>query len=284
MQRLYPPSGQDDTDHGPTPEDLTTPLGLAAAYAYPPRGAGPYLRANMVASLDGAARADGKSAPLSSEGDMRVFGVLRALADVILVGAETVRQEGYGPAKARAAFAEQRAADGRPPAPAIAVISRRLDLDFTAPLFTAAETPTLVLTGAAAPAKDLAAAREAGADVVIAGEGDGVDPVRTVRELGDRGYVRLLHEGGPRVLAQFAAAGVLDELCLTVSPLLTGGDAPRIMNGPGIHGPAIHDSGLAGSGIAGPGIVGEGTPTPARFVPLSILEEDGYLFTRYVRS
>ncbi|MEC3997711.1 pyrimidine reductase family protein [Actinacidiphila sp. DG2A-62] len=238
---------------------MDTPLGLAEAYAYPPREAGPYLRANMVGSLDGAARAEGRSAPLSSDADMRVFGVLRALADVILVGAETARHEGYRPAKARAAFAARRAADGQSPAPAIAVISRRLDLDFDAPLFAAPSVPTLLLTGAGAPRAALDRARAAGAEVVIAGEGDGVEPARVVRELAARGHARLLHEGGPRVLAQFAAAGVLDELCLTVSPLLTGGDAPRIMNGPGV------------------------TP-PARYVPRSVLEEDGFLFTRYVRA
>jgi 5-amino-6-(5-phosphoribosylamino)uracil reductase len=128
-----------------------------------------------------------------------------------------------------------------------------------APLFTQPATPTLVLTGAATPDDRLAAARAAGARVVVAGEGDGVDPARAVRELAALGHVRLLHEGGPRVLAQFAAADVLDELCLTVAPLLVGGDAPRIMNGPGV-------------------------PGPARFVPRSVLEEDGFLFTRYVRA
>jgi riboflavin biosynthesis pyrimidine reductase len=240
-------------------EDLESPLGLAEVYAYPPREAGPWLRANMVASLDGAARAEGRSAPLSSPADMRVFGVLRALADVVLVGAETVRQEGYRPARAREVFAARRAADGQATAPAIAVISRGLDLDFTAPLFTAPAVPTLVLTGAAAPAAGLAAARAAGADVVVAGDEYGVDPVRVVRELAGRGFVRLLHEGGPRVLAAFAAAGAVDELCLTVSPLLTGGDAPRVVSGPGIA-------------------------PPARFVPRSVLEEDGFLFTRYVRT
>lgn len=254
MQRLYPRSGEDRNT-----EDLDTLPGLADAYAYPERAQGPYLRANMVASLDGAARVAGKSAPLSSDADMRIFGVLRALADVVLVGAETVRQETYRPARARPAFLERRAADGRPPAPAVAVITRRLDLDFTAPLFREPLVPTLVLTGAASSQTDLAAARAAGAEVVIAGEGNGVDPVRAVRELRERGFIRLLHEGGPRVLAQFAAADVIDELCLTVSPLITGGDAPRIMNGPGV-------------------------PGPARFVPLSVLEEDGYLFTRYVRA
>ncbi|WP_442785587.1 pyrimidine reductase family protein [Actinacidiphila sp. DG2A-62] len=257
MLRIYPvPEEEEAARQG---EALDTPLGLAEAYAYPPREAGPYLRANMVGSLDGAARAEGRSAPLSSDADMRVFGVLRALADVILVGAETARHEGYRPAKARAAFAARRAADGQSPAPAIAVISRRLDLDFDAPLFAAPSVPTLLLTGAGAPRAALDRARAAGAEVVIAGEGDGVEPARVVRELAARGHARLLHEGGPRVLAQFAAAGVLDELCLTVSPLLTGGDAPRIMNGPGV------------------------TP-PARYVPRSVLEEDGFLFTRYVRA
>jgi 5-amino-6-(5-phosphoribosylamino)uracil reductase len=253
MQRLYPAAEADGS------AGLDTPLGLADAYAYPERAAGPYLRANMVSSLDGAARHEGKSAPLSSEADMRIFGVLRALADVVLVGAETVRQEGYRPAKERAAFAARRAADGQTPAPAIAVISRRLDLDFTAPLFADPVTPTLVLTGAATPDDRLAAARAAGARVVVAGDGDGIDPVRAVRELAALGHVRLLHEGGPRILAQFAAADVLDELCLTVSPVIAGGDAPRIMNGPGV-------------------------PGPARFVPRSVLEEDGFLFTRYVRA
>ncbi|MFC4034911.1 pyrimidine reductase family protein [Streptomyces polygonati] len=256
MQRLFPRPGPEATDD----RDLDGVLGLADAYAYPSdRPAGtPYLRANMVSSVDGAARAEGKSAPLSSPADMRVFGTLRALADLILVGAETVRQESYRPAKAREVFAARRAAAGQPPAAAVAVISRRLDLDFGAPLFTAPLTPTLVLTGAGAPGSALNAARAAGARVVVAGEGDGVDPARAVREVAALGFTRLLHEGGPRVLAQFAAADVLDELCLTVSPVLTGGDAPRIMSGPGVL-------------------------PPARFGPVSVLEEDGFLFTRYVR-
>jgi 5-amino-6-(5-phosphoribosylamino)uracil reductase len=289
MRRLHSPAGPADQDPA-----LDTPRGLAAAYAYPaPREKDrPYLRANMVAALDGAAHAGGKSAPLSSPADMRIFGTLRALADAILVGAETVRQEGYRPAKARKDFAEQRAADGQSPAPVIAVVSRRLDLDFDAPLFREPATPTIVLTGTAAPEARLAAARAAGAQVILAGapsEGEGqigsggrssgrssggigpgigagarddggVDPARAIAELAALGHTRLLHEGGPRLLAQFAAAGLLDELCLTVAPLLVGGDAPRVMNGVPVP--------------AG----------PARFVPVSVLEEDGYLFTRYTRA
>ncbi|GHC55429.1 pyrimidine reductase family protein [Streptomyces flavofungini] len=239
---------------------------LADAYAYPAgtgagagAGAGAWLRANMVSTLDGAAQHDGRSQPLSNATDMRVFGTLRGLADAVVVGAETVRQEGYRPARAREAFAARRAAAGQAPAPAIAVVSASLDLDFTLPLFTAPLTPTLVLTGAAAPAERVAAARKAGADVVIAGEGAGADPARVVRELGERGLTRLLTEGGPRLLGQFVAAGALDELCLTVSPMLTAGDAQRIAGGPGVA-------------------------VPAKFVLASVLEEAGFLFTRYRRG
>nr|WSX76256.1 pyrimidine reductase family protein [Streptomyces sp. NBC_00899] len=257
---LYPPAGPADPD-ADLDADLDTPGGLAAAYAYPAAREKhrPYLRANMVGSLDGASHADGRSAPLSSPADMRIFGTLRALADAVVVGAETVRREGYRPAKARKDFAAQRAAAGQSPAPAIAVVSRHLDLDFDAPLFREPVTPTVVLTCSAAPESRRAAAQAAGARLVLAG-GDGVDPARAVAELVALGHTRLLHEGGPRLLAQFAAAGVLDELCLTVAPLLVGGDAPRVMNGLPVP---------------------EG---PARFVPLSVLEEDGYLFTRYVRG
>lgn len=231
---------------------------LAEAYAYP-EGPEPWLRANMVSTLDGAAQHDGRSQPISCAADMRIFGTLRALADAVVVGAETVRQEGYRPARAREAFAARRAAAGQGPAPAIAVVSARLDLDFTLPLFTSPLVPTVVLTGAQAPKDRLDRAREAGAVVVTAGDGPGVDPVRVVPALAELGYTRLLTEGGPRLLGQFVAAGVLDELCLTVSPTLTAGDAQRIAGGPGIA-------------------------VPARFGLVSLLEDGGFLFGRYVRE
>ncbi|WP_405641279.1 pyrimidine reductase family protein [Streptomyces uncialis] len=228
---------------------------LADAYAYP-ADRDVWLRANMVSTLDGAAQHDGRSQPISSAADMRVFGTLRGLADVVVVGAETVRQEGYRPARAREAFAARRAADGQAPAPAIAVVSAGLDLDFSSPLFTEPLVPTLLVTGAGAPADRVAAARAAGAEIVIAGDGAAVDPARAVRALAERGLRRLLTEGGPRLLGQFVAARVLDELCLTVSPMLTAGDAQRIAGGPALT-------------------------VPERFALRSLLEEDGFLFARY---
>ncbi|MFE9453809.1 pyrimidine reductase family protein [Streptomyces sp. NPDC006739] len=239
---------------------------LAAAYAYPEpaRTAGgggpePWLRANMVATLDGAAQHDGRSQPISTATDMRIFGTLRALADVVVVGAETVRQEGYRPARARAEFAGARKAAGQEPAPAIAVVTAGLELDFTLPLFTSPLVPTLILTGAAAAPDRIATAEKAGARVVVAGDGVGIDPARAVRALAGLGHTRLLTEGGPRLLGQLIAAGVLDELCLTVSPMLTAGDAQRIAGGPPVA-------------------------VPRRFGLVSLLEEDGFLFSRYQRS
>lgn len=234
---------------------------LAGAYAYPeePGVSGrAWLRGNMVASLDGAAYHEGRSQPLSSDADMRIFGVLRALADVVVVGAETVRKEGYGPARARPAFAERRRALGQAPAPAIAVVTASMDLDFSSPLFTEPVVPTVVLTGARHHAERAEEARAAGAEVIIAGEGDGVEAGRVVEALAGLGYTRLLTEGGPRLLGQFATEGQLDELCLTVAPLVTVGPAPRIMDG---HMIAV----------------------PERFALTSILEEEGFLFTRYHR-
>lgn len=231
---------------------------LAEAYAYP-EADGPWLRANMVSTLDGAAQHEGRSQPISSATDMRVFGVLRGLADVVLAGAETVRQEGYRPARAREAFAALREAAGQGPAPAIAVVTAGLDLDFSLPLFTSPLVPTLILTGAAAPADRVAAAEKAGARVVIAGDGAGVDPARAVRALGDLGHTRLLTEGGPRLLGQFIAADALDELCLTLSPMLAAGDSQRIAGGPAV-------------------------PLPRRFELVSLLEEAGFLYSRYRRS
>ncbi|MEV4557414.1 pyrimidine reductase family protein [Kitasatospora sp. NPDC049285] len=227
---------------------------LAQAYAYPEQGS--WLRANMVTSLDGAARLDGLSEGLSSEADKRIFGVLRALCDVVLVGAETVRAEGYRPGRARKDFAERRAAAGQAPAPVIAVVTRSLRLDLDAPLFTEPLVPTVVVTVEDAPAGRLAqAARRA--EVITAGTGS-VDLALAVAALTERGWRRQLTEGGPHLLGQLAAAGLLDELCLSVAPLVTAGDSPRIVNGPQI-------------------------PDAQRMRLVSLIEEKGFLFTRYLR-
>ncbi|MCB8905838.1 MULTISPECIES: pyrimidine reductase family protein [unclassified Streptomyces] len=260
MRRLFPVTDMTahDTEAGAGREWSLDELADAYAYPEPPSAEAAWLRANMVSSLDGAGQHDGRSQPLSSETDMRIFGTLRGLADVIVVGAETVRLEGYRPARARDAFAARRDAAGQGPAPVIAVVSASLNLDFSLPLFTEPLVPTLILTGAAAPAERVRAAREAGAEVLVAGDGAGVEPARAKAVLAERGLRRQLTEGGPRLLGQFVAAEVLDELCLTVSPTMTAGDAQRIAGGPPVA-------------------------VPTRFAVASLLEQDGFLFTRYRR-
>ncbi|MGC3000741.1 dihydrofolate reductase family protein, partial [Streptomyces sp. G35A] len=168
MRRLFPvtdetaaPAGVAGAPGGAARD--WSPAELAAAYAYPgpgPGGREPWLRANMVSTLDGAAQHGGRSQPISCAADMRIFGTLRALADVVVVGAETVRQEGYRPARARAEFAAARQAAGQGPAPVIAVVTASLDLDLSLPLFTSPLVPTLILTGAAADPGRVAAAEE----------------------------------------------------------------------------------------------------------------------------
>ncbi|MEV5527542.1 pyrimidine reductase family protein [Streptomyces prunicolor] len=264
MRRLFPVTDETaaQASNGAPGADVTDRewglSELAEVYAYPV-GEGPWLRANMVSTLDGAGQHEGRSQPISGPADMRIFGTLRALADVVVVGAETVRQEGYRPARARAEFATARTRAGQGPAAVIAVVTASLDLDFSLPLFAAPLVPTLILTGAQAPADRIAAAEKAGARVVVAGDGAGVDPARAVHALAELGHTRLLAEGGPRLLGQFVAAGVLDELCLTLSPTLVAGEAQRISGGPSVK-------------------------VPQHFELVSLLEEAGFLFGRYRRT
>ncbi len=203
------------------------PSRLAELYAYPRPH---WLRANMVASADGAGSLDGLSGGLSAPADRRLFVVLRALCDVVLVGAGTARTEGYRPARVRPELAGLRA--GRAPTPPIALVSGSLDLDLAGALFTAApaDARTIVITSAASPAGRRAAVARA-ADVIVAGE-DAVDLKQALAALAERGLGRVLCEGGPLLLGGVAAAGLLDELCLTISPLLAGPGPSRITAGP----------------------------------------------------
>jgi riboflavin biosynthesis pyrimidine reductase len=229
---------------------------LPALYAYPD---GRWLRANMVASADGAAALEGLTRALSSDTDRRLFALLRTLSDVIVVGAATVRDEKYKPARTRELWSHVR--DGRPPTPPIAVVTRRLDFALDSPLI--AEAPpharTIVITVAQAPA-DRRAELARHADVVVAGD-ETVDLQAAVGALADRGHRRLLAEGGPHLLAQFLEADLLDELCLTVGPLMAGPGASRIVTGPPGTGPAA----------------------PLALTLAHVLEEDGFLFCRYTR-
>jgi riboflavin biosynthesis pyrimidine reductase len=245
MRTLAPP-GKGDLDD----------VALAGLYAYPePR----WLRVNMVTSADGAGSLDDRSAGLSSPADKRLFGLLRVLTDVVLVGAGTARTEQYKPARRRPAFAQLRAASvgaERPLAPPIALVSRSLDLDLETPLFTDAppDARTIVITCAGSP-DDKRAATARVADVIVAGDA-AVDLPAALAALRDRGLGRVLCEGGPHLLGDLTRAGLLDEICLTIGPVLAGPGATRII---------------------------AGAPFPARQMSLAhVLEESGFLFCRYL--
>jgi len=270
VRRLIPAAGLEDVELGDAE--------LAAAYAYPPLPSdGHWLRANMISSVDGAAvDADGGSRALSGSADRRVLATLRRLADVIVVGSGTVRADpgAYRPVRPSPEVREHRIAAGRAAAPRIAIVTASLDLDLGAEPFQ--DGRPLLVTIPSAPADRLVRAREV-ADVVLAGDGPRPDPAAMVRELVARGLPRILCEGGPRLLAAIAGAGLLDELCLTVSPQLAGpGDRTRILAGrPG----GVGTGRLRGAGTGQPGAA----RAPAQPLELAhLLEADGYLFARYL--
>ncbi|MGW9630717.1 pyrimidine reductase family protein [Agromyces sp. NPDC055520] len=208
--------------------ELPDRAGLFAAYALDDRVA-PRVRMNFVASLDGAVTLDGRSGGLGDASDRLAMQVLRTLADVVLVGAGTVRVEGYGGLAVGEADAAWRASHGLPDQPRLAVVSSSLDLDPSSPLFTAAVTRPIVVTHSAAPAERLAAL-EPVADVIVVGE-RGVDVRGMLDVLAERGLRQVLCEGGPHLFGSLLEADLVDELCLSLSPTLVGGTAGRIVRG-----------------------------------------------------
>jgi riboflavin biosynthesis pyrimidine reductase len=185
-----------------------------------------FCRVNMVASLDGAATLGGRSGALGDGEDQRLMSVLRSHADVVLVGAGTVEAEGYGGAAVIDADAAWRVARGREPQPRFAVVSSRLGLGARHPFFADAVARPIVVTSERAPADRRDALAEV-ADVIVAGT-DRVDLAAALAELATRGMASVLAEGGPGLHGALAEADLVDEACLTLSPVIVAGDAPRI--------------------------------------------------------
>jgi riboflavin biosynthesis pyrimidine reductase len=216
-----------------------------------------WVRAVFVNTLDGSAQGpDHRSGLLSSVADASLFALQRSLCDVILVGAATARGEGYRRVLASELDRTARTAVGLTGIPTIAVVSRSLDLD---PELLAGSDgpggPVLAITSRAAPA-DAVARVAAACEVVVCGD-DVVDPHLVVAALQERHLRRVLCEGGPTLFAGMLAAGRVDDLCLTTTPLLVAGDHPRITNGKDLA-------------------------PPARLQLAHLLEEGGDLFARYL--
>ncbi|BDT88047.1 pyrimidine reductase family protein [Nocardia cyriacigeorgica] len=206
---------------------------LFQLYGYPTGLDRPWVRANFVSSIDGAVSSDGVSGGLGTDADAKVFHALRELADVVLVGAGTVRTENYGPAKTDPALRRrlhELGLGGHPDgtAPPIAVVTAGAALDPAGRLFpeSLAVAP-LIITTAAAPAIRKQQLADAGAEVIEAGD-VAVSPQAMLAALAERGLLRVLCEGGPRLFGDLLGADRVDELCLTTAPVLIGGTAPRI--------------------------------------------------------
>ena len=183
----------------------------------------PWVRVNMVTTVDGQVVGEtGLSRAISSPADKRVFGVLRALADAVVVGAGTARAERYTRLHARPAHAEARRARGQGPVPLLVLVSRsgRVDLDR---LDEEGTGPVVVHASAAAcPSARVQAIRaRLGEDGLVLHD-DAVEPAAVLADLQARDCREVLHEGGPHLLSNWVAAGAVDELCRTVSPLLAG--------------------------------------------------------------
>jgi riboflavin biosynthesis pyrimidine reductase len=246
VRRLFP-------DPGPLDDAHLDEAGLVDAYRLPP---GRFLRVNFVASLDGAITVGGVSEGLGSAGDRRIFQVLRALADVVLVGHGTASAEGYGPVLADSPVGRLRTSLGRSPTVPIAVVSRRASLDPGSRLVSGAVSPTVLVTCEAADADRRAALAAAGVRVLVCGADD-VDLTLAVDRLTELGHEQVLCEGGPHLLRSALTAGVVDELDLSIAPALVGGES-RLLDA------ALLD--------------------PARLQLRQLLEEDGMLFTRYAMT
>ena len=186
----------------------------------------PWVRANFISSVDGSATAAGLSGELGGPADKRVFDLLRQLSDVILVGAGTVRDEGYGAMILDEDAAAWRLAHGRAGQPAFAIVTGSLNLDPTSEVFAKAPVRPIVLTAESADPTRRAALEQV-ADVVDCGA-ETVEPQRMIDALAERGLGRIHCEGGPSLFGSLLRADLIDALCLTVSPSLEGGTGPRI--------------------------------------------------------
>ncbi|TQS39617.1 pyrimidine reductase family protein [Cryptosporangium phraense] len=217
----------------------------------------PRLRLNFVASADGAVSVDGLSGGLQSPADQQVFKLLRAWCDGLVVAAGTALAEDYGPVTLDAARRSSRVAAGLAPTPTLVVVSGSLSIDPGHASLAKAPVRPIVVTAPDAPADRREALSEV-ADIVVAGSAGRVDLAAARDALHERGLTQLLCEGGPTLFGTLIADDLVDELCLTVAPLLAGGGPGRISAGPS-------------------------APDPRTLALAHVVEDEGVLLLRYCR-
>lgn len=238
-------------------ERVADDTALADLYDFPRHLDRPWVKANFISSTDGAVSLGGRSGGLSDANDKKIFLLGRALCDVVLVGAGTALIERYQSIKPDEVPADLRADRGLTRLPPIAVVSRSCSLLPDSRLITEARTPTIVFVPESAPKERTKALAAAGADVVLAGSDD-VDLTEMLAELHRRALLRVNCEGGPQLFGSLIAAGLVDELDLSIAPMLVSGDAGRIATG--------------------------APTTPTRLRLASVLHADDQLMLRYLRK
>lgn len=200
------------------------PLEVQMSY---PRGRSdrPWIMGNFVTTVDGAAVVDGGSTAINDADDREMFGAMRAVPDFVLVGAGTVRSENYGPLALDDRRRRARVDAGLDETPHLVVVTRSLDLDPSDRVFEDPAHRVMILTDESAPADRFAALSEV-ADVIRLSSTEPHDLVY---------YLRLakvvLCEGGPSLMGQLIASGLVDEMALTLAPMLAGGESPRMAHG-----------------------------------------------------
>lgn len=238
---------------------------VAAAYAgeRPAHDGRPWVVALMVSTADGAAVVEGRSGAIGGPGDGQVFAAVRAIADAVLVGAGTVAAERYGPVRLPDEIVALRHVRGQASQPQLAVVSGRLSMDPDLPVLTpgagSSRRPLLIHSPTAPAERRAALAARAELVEAAGGPGGGVDPSALLAELHRRGHRVVVLEGGPTLNGTMVAADLVDELCLTLDPMVVGGRAPRI-------------------------VVGAGPGAARAWRPAHLLEHDGALFWRVLRD
>jgi riboflavin-specific deaminase-like protein len=229
-----------------SPEEFASNMRLAEL-APPGR---PYVGLNMVSSLDGKATIEWRTKGLSTELDRRLFHQLRTQADAVMVGAGTVRSERYGRMTKSQELREKRIAEGLTPDPLAVIVSGRLDLPADLPILNEREQRVVIATGSDASLPDV------GEQLEYARTGD--DLPKLMAYLDETHGIRsVLCEGGPTLNSYLFAAGLVDELFLTLNPKAVGGAAALTI-------------------VAGRELI-----EPAELALVSLAEGDGDLFTRW---
>lgn len=243
MRRLIPE---------PAPVAVEAQLDLYRPWEDPPEDR-PRVAMNFVATVDGRATIEGRSGPIGSAADTAMLAWLRTRFDAVMIGAGTMRAERYGRAIRNPEKRVRRERLGLSPEPLMVLVSGRLDLPWDAPLFTEGHGAVVIFTASETDPP------ETETPVEVVRHERVVDLRAALRYLREERDVRaLLSEGGPHLYGQMQAAALVDDLFLTISPKLAGGEAPRIIEGE--------------------------LPGVAALELAWLLEEDGELFARYRAS